>query len=64
MKFSIASSLLLVSSATAFAPTFGAPRTSTTLMSTAEKVYTFAKSDEIFAEAKEVSATCNFACVD
>ena len=55
MKFSLASSLLVVGSVTAFTPIFGAPRASVGLKSTAEKVYTFAKSDEIFTEAKEVS---------
>ena len=55
MKFSLASTLLVVGSVTAFTPIFGAPRASIGLKSTAEKVYTFAKSDEIFTEAKEVS---------
>lgn len=54
MKFSLASALLLLGSVAAFSPTFGAPRTPVSLKSTAEKVYTFAKSEEIFAEAKNL----------
>ena len=57
MKFSLASALLLLGSVAAFSPTFGAPRTPVSLKSTAEKVYTFAKSEEIFAEAKNVRTT-------
>jgi len=57
MKFSAASLFLLSSSAAAFsAPTFGAPRSSALKMTATEtQVYTFAKSEEIFAEAQEVS---------
>jgi len=57
MKFSAASLLLLAGSASAFSSPAFAPRSSLALkMSVVQTpTYTFAKSEEIFAEAKEVS---------
>ena len=56
LAFAFASALL-VSSATAFAPTFATRSSSALKMSTVEKTptYTFTKSEEIFAEAQNVS---------
>jgi glutamate-1-semialdehyde 2,1-aminomutase len=53
MKLALATALL-VGSATAFAPTFGA-RGSSTLKSAVADTYTFTKSEEIFKEAQDVS---------
>jgi preprotein translocase subunit SecE len=53
MKFAIGITALFAVGASAFAPSKAFAR-STSLSSTAEKTYTFAKSEEIFAEAKEV----------
>ena len=54
MKFAAGIIALLATGATAFAPTKAFAR-STTLQSTTETpTYTFTKSEEIFAEAKEV----------
>jgi hypothetical protein len=55
MNFAFGITALLTVGASAFAPATSNVRSSS-LFSTAEKTYTFAKSEEIFAEAKEV---CN-----
>ena len=57
MKLAFAAALL-VGSATAFAPTFAIRSSSALKMSTVEKTptYTFAKSEEIFSEAQNVSS--------
>jgi hypothetical protein len=60
MKFSSAALLILAGSVAAFSSPAFTPRTSTTVMSMSAvqtPTYTFTKSEEIFAEAKEVS-TC------
>lgn len=55
MKLAFASALL-VGSATAFTPAFGTRPNSAMKMSAVDtEKYTFAKSEEIFAEAQEVS---------
>jgi hypothetical protein len=53
MKFTIGITALFAVGASAFAPSKAFAR-STSLSSTTEATYTFAKSEEIFAEAKEV----------
>lgn len=53
MKFAVGATALFAAGATAFAPTHATARSSS-LQSTAESTYTFTKSEEIFAEAKEV----------
>ncbi len=59
MKFSSATLLILASSVAAFSFPAFSPRTSTVMSMSAVQTptYTFTKSEEIFAEAKEVS-TC------
>jgi hypothetical protein len=59
MKFSLAASLLALGSASAFVAPQGAfarSPVSRSMADTATEVYTFEKSEEIFAEAKTVSA--------
>jgi hypothetical protein len=57
MKLALASAFL-VGSAAAFAPTFATRPSSALKMSTVETpTYTFAKSEEIFAEAQQVSTS-------
>lgn len=53
MKFAFATAFL-VGSAAAFAPSFGT-RSASSLKSTATETYSYAKSEEIFNEAKTVS---------
>jgi hypothetical protein len=57
MKFSIATALLMAGSAAAFTTTPSFARSSALKMSTVTDTptYTFAKSEEIFAEAQNVS---------
>jgi hypothetical protein len=56
MKFSLATALLMAGSAAAFTTTPSFARSSALKMSTVtETTYTFAKSEEIFAEAQTVS---------
>jgi hypothetical protein len=54
MKFAVGIATLLAVGASAFAPVQTAARSSSLSSSTATETYTFAKSEEIFAEAKEV----------
>lgn len=53
MKFALGATLCFAAGAAAFAPSKAFGRTSS-LSSTTDAVYTFTKSEEIFAEAKEV----------
>ena len=53
MKFALGTTALLAVGASAFAPA-QSNAGSSALFSTATKTYTFTKSEEIFAEAKEV----------
>lgn len=57
MKFAagITTALLAVGAASAFAPQSLAAKSATSLNVATEPVYTFTKSEEIFAEALEVS---------
>jgi len=58
MKLALATAVL-VGSATAFSPTFGARSSSALKMSAvAPEIYTFTKSEEIFKEAQDVRALC------
>ena len=54
MKFAFGATALLAVGASAFAPIKATARTSSLSSTTTSDVYTFAKSEEIFAEAKEV----------
>jgi len=62
MKFALGTTALLAVGASAFAPAKNNAGPSA-LFSTAAETYTFTKSEEIFAEAKEVgkftTTTCN-----
>ena len=61
MKFAVGITALLVAGASAFAPAKASARSSS-LSSTAEATYTFAKSEEIFAEAQEVGYAMSIFC--
>ena len=54
MKLAFATALM-ASSAAAFTPSFSAPNTALKMSAVETEVYTFDKSEEIFAEAKNVS---------
>ena len=54
MKLAFATALM-ASSAAAFSPSFSAPNTALKMSAVETEVYTFDKSEEIFAEAKNVS---------
>lgn len=59
MKFAVGITALFAVGASAFAPVQTAARSSS-LSSTATETYTFTKSEEIFAEAKNVCVTMIF----
>ncbi len=54
MKLAFATALM-ASSAAAFTPSFSAPKTSLMMSAVETELYTFEKSEEIFAEAQNVS---------
>ena len=56
MKFALGVTALLVAGATAFAPSQTMARSSSLASTAASETYTFTKSEEIFAEAKEVGS--------
>lgn len=55
MKFAVGITALFATGATAFAPANGVAKSSALFSTTETPTYTFTKSEEIFAEAQEVS---------